>query len=65
LQISLVRKFPGVGYTFVLAGFLKILTIGAVATTAPNDAVRTAAGEMSRYLLIPVGLGEVLLASSA
>jgi hypothetical protein len=43
-QIALVRKFPAAGYTFVLAGFLKILTMGAVATGAPNDAVRTAAG---------------------
>jgi hypothetical protein len=46
LQIALVRRFPGPEYTFILAGFLKILTIGGLAQSAPVDAVRTALGEL-------------------
>jgi hypothetical protein len=44
-QISLARRIPGVEYTFVLAGFLKILTIGGLAYSAPVETLRTAAGE--------------------
>ncbi len=44
LQVSLVRRFPGVGYTFMLAGALKIMTVGWIATGAPRECVRTAAG---------------------
>eukprot|EP00197_Chlamydomonas_leiostraca_P005067 CAMPEP_0202874552 /NCGR_PEP_ID=MMETSP1391-20130828/25613_1 /ASSEMBLY_ACC=CAM_ASM_000867 /TAXON_ID=1034604 /ORGANISM="Chlamydomonas leiostraca, Strain SAG 11-49" /LENGTH=259 /DNA_ID=CAMNT_0049556007 /DNA_START=39 /DNA_END=815 /DNA_ORIENTATION=+ len=54
--ISLISRLPGPGTTFVLAGFLKILTIGAVASTAPQDTLRTAIGKMSPYLMVPVGL---------
>ena len=45
LQISLIRNLPGPGTTFVLAGFLKILTMTSLMSTAPNGAVRTAIGE--------------------
>lgn len=44
-QISLARRIPGIEYTFVLAGFLKILTIGSLAYSAPVETLRTAAGE--------------------
>jgi hypothetical protein len=46
----------GPGHTFVLAGFLKILTLGSVASGAPSGAHRTAAGEASPYLLVPGAL---------
>jgi len=46
-----------VGYTFLLAGFLKIMTLGTLAVSAPNEATRTAFGKVSSYLLVPVGLG--------
>ena len=57
MQISLTRQVPGVGYTFLLAGFLKIMTLGTLAVSAPNEATRTAFGKVSSYLLVPVGLG--------
>lgn len=56
VQRALPRNLPGVEYTFLLAGFLKIMTIGAVATSTPTDVVRTAAGKYSVYLMVPVGL---------
>lgn len=54
---ALTLRTYGPGHTFVLAGFLKILTIGSVAAGAPAGAYRTAAGEISPYLLVPVSLG--------
>lgn len=55
-QVSLVTKLPGPGYTFILAGFLKIVTVGWVSTTAPTGAARTVLGQYSQYLLVPVSL---------
>lgn len=43
-QVSLVRRWPGAGATFMLAGFLKILTMGWLANSAPRGCVRTAFG---------------------
>lgn len=60
--MSLGRKIPGVGYTFLLAGMLKVLTLGGLAMSAPVEASRTAAGKVSSYLLVPVGLGMAWLA---
>lgn len=57
LQVSLSGRFTGVGYTFVLAGFLKIVTLGGLAASAPVDTARTAFGKASPYLMVPVGLG--------
>lgn len=56
-QVSLARRFQGPGYTFLLAGFLKIMTLGGLAASAPQDVSRTAFGKASGYLLVPVGLG--------
>jgi hypothetical protein len=56
-QVSLLRRVPGPGYTFVLAGFLKIVTVGGLALGAPVDVTRTALGQASQYLMVPVGLG--------
>ncbi len=53
---------PGPGYTFALAGFLKIMTMGGLAVAAPNEAMRTAIGQYSQYLMVPVGLGLCWLA---
>ncbi len=50
------------GYTFVLAGFLKVVTVGGLALSAPVDAARTAFGKASPYLMVPVGLGMCWLA---
>ncbi|EFJ44570.1 hypothetical protein VOLCADRAFT_106352 [Volvox carteri f. nagariensis] len=61
-EISLERRVPGAGYTFMLAGALKILTMGWVATGAPRECVRTAAGQYGQLLLIPVGLLLCLIA---
>lgn len=55
-EVSLVRRVPGVGYTFILAGLLKIMTIGWIATSAPIECVRTAAGQYAQYLLLPIGM---------
>jgi hypothetical protein len=33
------------------------MTLGGLAATAPQDATRTAFGQVSQYLLVPVGLG--------
>ncbi|KAG1658642.1 hypothetical protein FOA52_006404 [Chlamydomonas sp. UWO 241] len=60
--VALTPRMPGIGYTFVLAGFLKILTLGNVANNAPVDAVRTAFGEYSQFFLVPVGLLMCLVA---
>ncbi|KAF5834298.1 hypothetical protein DUNSADRAFT_9121 [Dunaliella salina] len=60
--ISLARRLPSVEYTFVLAGFLKILTIGGLAYSAPVETLRTAAGQISPYLMVPVGLGMCFVA---
>lgn len=57
LQVSLMTRFNGIGYTFVLAGFLKIVTLGGLVASAPVDTARTAFGKASPYLLVPVGLG--------
>jgi hypothetical protein len=57
LQVTLVSRFNGVGYTFVLAGFLKIVTVGGLTLSAPTDVARTAFGKATPYLMIPVGLG--------
>ena len=46
IQVSLAGRFPRVEYTFVLAGFLKILTLGSLAHSAPVDTIRTAAGRI-------------------
>ncbi|GIL93437.1 hypothetical protein Vretifemale_20840 [Volvox reticuliferus] len=61
-EISLVHQVPGAGYTFMLAGALKIMTLGWVATGAPRECVRTAAGQYSQFLMIPVGLVLCLIA---
>jgi hypothetical protein len=53
---ALTLRTYGPGHTFVLAGFLKILTLGAVTSGAPAGAHRTAAGEISPMLLVPVSL---------
>mmetsp|Transcript_25193 Transcript_25193/g.68456 ORF Transcript_25193/g.68456 Transcript_25193/m.68456 type:complete len:298 (+) Transcript_25193:67-960(+) len=60
--ISLARRMPSIEYTFVLAGFLKILTIGGLAYSAPVETLRTAAGQISPYLMVPVGLGMCFVA---
>jgi hypothetical protein len=57
-----MRRFQGPGYTFLLAGFLKIMTIGGLAASAPHEATRTAFGKVSAWLLVPVGLGMAWLA---
>jgi hypothetical protein len=57
VQVTLVSRFNGVGYTFVLAGFLKIVTVGGLTLSAPTDVARTAFGKATPYLMIPVGLG--------
>jgi len=62
--VSLARRVPGVEYTFLLAGALKIMTLGAVATGAPTDVARTVAGKYSPYLLVPVGLAAAWLAKT-
>ncbi|KAF8073017.1 rpsQ [Scenedesmus sp. PABB004] len=54
--VALLRRYNGVGYTFVLAGFLKIVTVGGLAMSAPVDTARTAFGKASPYLMVPVGL---------
>lgn len=41
---------------------LKILTMGAVFASTPTDVVRTAAGQVSMYLLVPVGIGMAWIA---
>ncbi|KAG2437492.1 hypothetical protein HXX76_006141 [Chlamydomonas incerta] len=61
-EISLTRRVPGVGYTFMLAGALKIMTVGWIATSAPRECVRTAAGQYAQFLLLPVGLLLCLIA---
>lgn len=61
-SISLVRRFPGVGFTFMLAGTLKIATYFALMSGTPNGLTRTAAGKISPYLMAPVGLGLAYLA---
>ncbi|GBF89120.1 hypothetical protein Rsub_01837 [Raphidocelis subcapitata] len=60
--VALSRRFRGAGYTFLLAGFLKIITLGGLASSAPMEAGRTAAGQWSGFLLVPVGLGMAWLA---
>lgn len=55
--MTLLTRFNGVGYTFVLAGFLKIVTLGGLASSAPTGMARTALGAASPYLMVPVGLG--------
>lgn len=57
LQVTLLSRFNGVGYTFVLAGFLKIVTVGGLSLSAPTDVARTAFGKATPYLMVPVGLG--------
>lgn len=57
VQVALTTRFNGIGYTFVLAGFLKIVTLGGLVMSAPVDAARTAFGKASPYLMVPVGLG--------
>lgn len=57
MQVTLVSRFNGVGYTFVLAGFLKMVTVGGLTLSAPTDVARTAFGKATPYLMIPVGLG--------
>ncbi|KAG2438228.1 hypothetical protein HYH02_010929 [Chlamydomonas schloesseri] len=61
-EISLTRRVPGVGYTFMLAGALKIMTVGWIATSAPRECVRTVAGQYAQFLLLPVGLLLCLIA---
>lgn len=56
-QVTLLSRFNGVGYTFVLAGFLKIMTVGGLTLSAPTDVARTAFGKATPYLMVPVGLG--------
>lgn len=56
-QVTLLSRFNGVGYTFVLAGFLKIMTVGGLSLSAPTDVARTAFGKATPYLMVPVGLG--------
>jgi hypothetical protein len=60
--VALPRRLTGPGYTFLLAGFLKILTLGGLAASAPQDVARTAAGKASGYFLVPVGLAMAWLA---
>lgn len=55
--MTLLSRFNGVGYTFVLAGFLKIMTVGGLTLSAPTDVARTAFGKATPYLMVPVGLG--------
>jgi hypothetical protein len=55
-QVTLLSRFNGVGYTFVLAGFLKIMTVGGLSLSAPTDVARTAFGKATPYLMVPVGL---------
>eukprot|EP00775_Hariotina_reticulata_P003249 gene3249-3527_t len=55
--VALLTRFNGIGYTFVLAGFLKIVTLGGLASSAPVDMARTTLGKASPYLMVPVGLG--------
>uniref|UniRef100_A0A383W8L9 Uncharacterized protein n=1 Tax=Tetradesmus obliquus TaxID=3088 RepID=A0A383W8L9_TETOB len=55
-SVALLTRFNGVGYTFVLAGFLKIVTVGGLAASSPVDTARTAFGKASPYLMVPVGL---------
>lgn len=57
LQVTLLSRFNGVGYTFVLAGFLKIMTVGGLTLSTPTDVARTAFGKATPYLMVPVGLG--------
>jgi hypothetical protein len=57
VQVALLTRFNGIGYTFVLAGFLKIVTVGGLAVSSPVDTARTAFGKASPYLMVPVGLG--------
>jgi hypothetical protein len=57
LQVALLSRFNGIGYTFVLAGFLKIVTVGGLTMSSPVDTARTAFGKASPYLMVPVGLG--------
>jgi hypothetical protein len=57
MQVALLTRFNGIGYTFVLAGFLKIVTVGGLAMSSPVDTARTAFGKASPYLMVPVGLG--------
>ena len=45
MQLSLIRRIPGPEATFVLAGFLKILTMAGLSQSAPEGAMRTAFGE--------------------
>lgn len=52
VQVALARKWPGIEYTFVLAGFLKIMTLGYIATTAPAECVRTSFGESGKFDLV-------------
>lgn len=53
---SLALPRPSIGYTFALAGFLKILTMSTLLQSAPAGAIRSAAGEASQYLLVPGAL---------
>ena len=46
---------PTIGYTFVLAGFLKIMTVVGLANSAPQDTIRTALGEGGEKALIKAG----------
>ncbi|KAG2487623.1 hypothetical protein HYH03_013762 [Edaphochlamys debaryana] len=55
-EISLTRRIPGAGATFMLAGALKIMTVGWIASSAPRGCVRTAAGQYAQFGLLPVGL---------
>ncbi|GFR40254.1 hypothetical protein Agub_g826 [Astrephomene gubernaculifera] len=55
-EVSLTYRFPGAGATFMLAGALKIMTIGWIATGAPRECVRTVAGQYAQFLLLPIGL---------
>jgi hypothetical protein len=57
VKVALLTRFNGIGYTFVLAGFLKIVTLGGLASSAPVDMARTSLGKASPYLMVPVGLG--------
>ncbi|KXZ49660.1 hypothetical protein GPECTOR_20g517 [Gonium pectorale] len=40
----------------MLAGALKIMTVGWIASGAPQGCVRTVAGQYAQFLLLPVGL---------
>eukprot|EP00882_Tetradesmus_deserticola_P013467 GHRQ01014299.1.p1 GENE.GHRQ01014299.1~~GHRQ01014299.1.p1 ORF type:complete len:372 (+),score=132.58 GHRQ01014299.1:1568-2683(+) len=61
-SVALLTRFNGIGYTFVLAGFLKIVTVGGLAASSPVDTARTAFGKASPFLMVPVGLGMCWLA---